>query len=410
MKRLVRTFLSVCLFISLATLLTGCYGRNEMEETAFVTAFGIDKGSDKEFKLTILVPAPGKIAGSGSAGGGGGEGGSENPPYWLASAEGRTLWECFQELSKRSSRRIQFAHAAAAIIHENVARQGLEPLIDTFHRNAQMRPDTNVLVTTEPIEDILQVAFPLESLPSAYLARLQLFAHKHSQTTEYEVGDFYASSQAGQEAVIPRVSICKESTPPARSEHDEEKEKPPPKALLIEGAAVFRQDRQVGWLDGQEIFALESIRGRQVRNPLSVEVDGIAYTIVIRENYRKIKVIPNLSNLGNSEIQIKVRYETDLGEVQRGGLTITNEVLNKVAVKAEEQVSTLMRNLIQKAKYELASDIFGFGELIRRKVPERVWRQVKGHWNKEFPNLIVSVDTEVIIRRLGMTVRSPYIE
>src|SRR5690606_22328439 len=145
----------------------------------------------------------------------------------------------------------------------------------------------------------------------------------------------------------------------------EEKEKPPPKALLIEGAAVFRQDRQVGWLDGQEIFALESIRGRQVRNPLSVEVDGIAYTIVIRENYRIIKVIPNLSNLGNSEIQIKVRYETDLGEVQRGGLTITNEVLNKVAVKAEEQVSTLMRNLIQKAKYELASDIFGFGELIR---------------------------------------------
>ncbi len=407
MNRLARTIFLVCILLGATLSLTGCYGRNEVEETAFVTAFGIEKGSTKDFKLTILVPAPGKIAGSSSAGGGGG--GGEEPPYWLAFAEGKSLWECFQELSKRSSRRIQFAHAVAVIVHEEVARQGLEPLVDTFNRNARMRPDTNVLVTSDPIEDILKVTFPLEALPSAYLARLQLFAHQHSQTTEYEVGDFYASSQAGQEAVIPRVNICEESTPPDQGEKSEEKEKPPPKALIIEGAAAFRQDRQVGWLSGQEIFALESIRGRHVRNPLTVEVDGSTYTIVIRENYSKIKVMPNRADLGSSKIQVSVKYETDLGEVDRAGLLITTDLLAKIAVKAEEQVTELMRNLIQKAKYELESDIFGFGEHLRRKVPYRIWHQVKDRWNEEFPNLIISIDTEVVIRRIGMTVRSPYI-
>jgi spore germination protein KC len=51
------------------------------------------------------------------------------------------------------------------------------------------------------------------------------------------------------------------------------------------------------------------------------------------------------------------------------------------------------------------SDIFGFGEEIHRANP-KVWKKLKGNWNKEFANVEFKANAHIRIRRTGMILDS----
>lgn len=61
-----------------------------------------------------------------------------------------------------------------------------------------------------------------------------------------------------------------------------------------------------------------------------------------------------------------------------------------------------METTIEKAQTEFKTDIFGFGEAVRRADP-RAWKTLKENWNEEyFTSLPVNIKTDFIIRRIGM--------
>ena len=59
--------------ISLLTIIlltfTGCLGKTELEDFAYVIAIGVDKGSEDNYLVTYQIAVPIKIAGEGSQGG-----------------------------------------------------------------------------------------------------------------------------------------------------------------------------------------------------------------------------------------------------------------------------------------------------------------------------------------------------
>ncbi len=54
----------------------------------------------------------------------------------------------------------------------------------------------------------------------------------------------------------------------------------------------------------------------------------------------------------------------------------------------------------------LQADIFGFGDLVRRKSP-RVWREVAGRWEEAFSRAEVLIEVQPRLREVGLISESP---
>lgn len=420
--RIIVSLIILGVFISL----TGCYSRNEIEETAFVVAWGLEKGQEKKYKLTVQVAAPSKVAGEGGGGGGDGE------PYWLGVAEGETFYDAIRELSKRSSRLLHFSHAEALIINEEVAREGLNPIIDILTRETSMRPDMSIFITSEPVDKILKVASDLENLPSTYISRLESRRYTHEEVNEFNVKHFYNHMQIGNEAAIPRINTWKE---PQKGTGKQEPsgggenimmsastggaqggQQPPPgeeepaKELILQGAAIFKDDKMIDWLTGPDVRTMKWIEGEIIDGPLIGDIDGCLYSVRVRESNTRTEVKPNLNDLSSSTINISIKTEADLTEVDRPNVIVNSQILSALSDNLSKQLEEQMKEFIRKVKYDLQSDFLGFGELIRRNVPHRVWEQAEPDWNDQFKNLAITVKVDMVVRRVGMTVRSPFAE
>ena len=414
---LLRPVVILVLCFSLALSLTGCYSRSEIEDIGFIVSWGLEKGEKENYKVIVQIAAPSKV--SSKSGGGGGE----EPPYWLGQAEGETFFAALRELAKRSSRQLHFSHAEALIIQEEVAREGLAPIIDILTRNSDMRPRMSIFITSEKIKNILEVTPGLENLPSTYITKLERRIMKHEETVHFEVKDFYTQMQPGNEALIPRISTWQEPNQtegqnqggsnanllPASTGSTAPKDQGENKELILEGAAVFRDTKMIDWLNSTETYYLKWLRGEVVDGPMIISLNGCSFSLRVRETNRFIKIIPNVKSPGSSRIELKIIAETDLVEVEKPAVAINNDLIAQIEQAASENLERELNRMLSKVKYDLETDVLGFGELVRRKIPHSIWERYQEPWNSEFQNLIIQVSTNIQLRRLGMTIQSPFI-
>lgn len=74
----------------------------------------------------------------------------------------------------------------------------------------------------------------------------------------------------------------------------------------------------------------------------------------------------------------------------------------KLENQIEMNLKANVENLIKKVQKEFKSDIFGFGEMIKRNHPS-VWEKIKDNWVDIFPNLDIKVNSEIIISGSGLS-------
>lgn len=69
-----------------------------------------------------------------------------------------------------------------------------------------------------------------------------------------------------------------------------------------------------------------------------------------------------------------------------------------------KQITQVVRNDIEESLAEaqhLNSDIFGFGNLIHRKMPHE-WKKIENQWDEIFPRLVIEIEIEAHLRRSGL--------
>lgn len=149
-------------------LLTGCWDRREINDTAIVLAKAIDLEEDGKYRVSVQVPLPGQMGGAG--GGGGGTGGAAT--FYVDSQAGATIVEAKTDLQQRLSRRLFYAHRRVIIISEEVARRGINELFDYFARTPDNRLSTFVVVAKGNAADYLHIQTQLERFSGEYIREL----------------------------------------------------------------------------------------------------------------------------------------------------------------------------------------------------------------------------------------------
>ena len=381
----------------------GCWNRREIETIGFVLAAGIDEAPQQgKIQVTVQIAKPFAIGGGEAV-----RGAADEKPFWTVSSTGYTVFEAVRNLLSQSPRRPFWAHNRFILIGEGLARKGIRDALDLFCRDGESRRRIWMIVAKgAKASDLLQVEFELEQMPSEGGMGLVQGARQGLSTIgEGMLNDFLQRLEGeGIDPIATRAEIV-----PRPQEFDirgELKRETIGGSARLTGAAVFKDDRLVGWLNKPETRGFNWVMGK------------VRSGIIVIENPREEGKFVGLEILGarggfkpevrSGKVTVTVKIEADanVGDVQ-GFIDLLG--MPEAWSSMERRMATVIKNEVLAAvarAQELGSDIFGFGAELNRRYPKKWADEFRDRWDEEFRKIDVKVEVKAKLRRTGLTVKS----
>jgi spore germination protein KC len=393
MKRKMAIILSLLLCV---TVLSGCWSKKELTDLAFVIAVGIDKTKDGKYMITFQVVNPGNVAGSTQRGGGSG-----GVPVSIYKATGDNLVEASRQASKKLSRLIYYAHTNLVVIGEEVAKEGVDGLFDALERNSQFRTTAMVVIARHhSAEDVLKILTPIDKISANQIIKTLQFSEKiWGQSINVDIGTIINDlASPGKAPIISGVEIVGSVQKGKRQTNVQASE--PDARLNINGLAMFKDDKLVGWISGETARGVLWVLDKIEQTGVTVEKEDAAYKVV----RAKTSVAAHMKK-GKPSISIHIHAEGDIGE-EFVSVDFTNpKRIFALEKKVEKSIKKEVVKAVEEAK-KAKTDIFGFGDVVYRSYP-RQWKTMKSDWDdRYFPQLEVHVTVDAFIRRTGLRTRS----
>ncbi|HEY8486360.1 MAG TPA: Ger(x)C family spore germination C-terminal domain-containing protein, partial [Limnochordales bacterium] len=326
--------------LALAPVLAGCWDRREVETLALATALSLDAAPAPAFRPALLVNAQFAIAArfAGAAGPGAGgaagmgpgsgarapfartSGGPTGPTVWVVGAAGQTLTQAMERISALAPRLPLWAHVRLLVVGEELARQGLDRVLDGLMRDRQIRRTPWIVVARGvPGYRILELPNPLSPAPEEGISRLlQNLRSQSASTLPQRLQDFLVAY--AQPGVDPFTAGITYELPVPHDPVLAPSAEPLPALPRPQGTAVFRGDRLVGWLTAEESQGLALLVGESRSFLLTLPcpaASGYLTVRVLRFDSRRTVVepasVPEAASRGVA-FRVEVRAEGSLNE------------------------------------------------------------------------------------------------
>lgn len=372
-----------------ALMLSGCWDRIEIMDIASVRMVGIDK-AQTGIRLSVRVTVPTRIklttAGGGGGGGdeAGGAGGAAHMATVVYSAEGETIMDATRKLQEMIPRRLFWGHAGPLILGAEYARQGVRPVLDFLSRHREPRLTTFVAVTPGTALDFTLATPAMERIIGETVREII----KQRLGVVVSVKDFLASLHTpGEHPLASRLEVVA-GAPGA-----------PETEVQQTGAAVFREDRLIGWLDADETRGVLWLRDEIETGivTLPVPTGGKVSLQLVRGHTR---VHPEFRQ-GQLRLVVDAITEDDIFE-STAPLDLSKEPTIQVLTRLlEEELRERIQVGLDIAQRRFGVDMLRFGDAVRRGAP-RVWESgLKDRWDQVFPRVPVELRVEAHVRRTG---------
>lgn len=354
---------------------SGCWDRVEVNDIALImgTAFDLDPEGKLQMSVQVMLPL-----GTGTEGFGGGQ---NKKSYIVETSTGTDPGEMLEEIQGKFSRKLFRAHRRAIIIGEDLARQGVEDLLDSLSRDPENRLSTPILVTKGcKGVNLLRREYPLERVPAEAIREMEHLG----MGVEITVLDFLTA--AASEGIQPIAAAI---------EPGEDKD-----TFQLPGIGVFKDLKLAGYLNAEEVKGYLWVTGKLRRGTMAISVPGKKGIISLDIRKASSKIRPVITK-GKVRVYVELSGE---GVIHGNSTNVdTNksrnvELIEREAEKSIKKTVQLTLNTVQE-KYE--SDIFGFGTRIYENSPKE-WQHLKENWEEIFSEAEVLVSADFFIRSSGM--------
>ncbi len=378
---------------------TGCWGKKELNDISLVNVSGIDTAPNGEVRVSVLANTP--IGGMQSSQ-------TNKSNVWIGTATGSCILDAINNLDTIATKNLVWYHIKYIIISADAAKKYIREFSDLFARASQARLSAQILITEGKVLDLFQIPADIQKdLPSeidglvknaAEISKAYIPTMKDIIAAESENADILAGKIGYYMSPMNTYSSCKEEY---QKQYWINKDFG---IAFVEGSAVIRGDKFVGFLNGNETRGCLWIINKVER--------GIITAFTPSDNGKNdnlaMEIIDAVSSLNPTISNNKIIMNVKLKVKGRLVETTSNlDILNPFDVKIienlwAEQIKKEMSSGLKKVQVEYDSDILGFGETIKRKHPNE-WRKIENDWRKEFKELQVNLDVKVILRRIGKT-------
>lgn len=362
---------------------TGCWDRKEINDISLVMGTGMDLADNGMVKATlqVAVPAPSSQTGGGAS--------AKTEKFFIISAVGKNGLDIQQKMQQKMSRTLFFSHRSVILIGEDLARKGLNDILDTFARNPRNRLKAYMLVVKgKKAEELLQVDYPYELAPSEALKEMELL---RGEGTIVTLRDFLIASAS--EGIYPTLGVLE----PALYHKSGQKEKD--NLFRINGTALFKSGKLVGFLNNDETHQFLWFKNNKISDKIAADLpngQGNVGYYVTASKY-KIKIDTKENPL---KFHVDLRAKGNLSE-SNSSLDVSDANNLKLVKQAlENQVKKEMEALLHKIQTQYQTDIVGFGQQLQRDNPKK-WRAVEKEWERYFAAAEISVSVNLSINNTG---------
>ncbi|SMC26959.1 spore germination protein KC [Clostridium acidisoli DSM 12555] len=365
--------------------LSGCWDRKELNEIGIIVGVAVDK--DLNTNQIILTCEAIKTSNLKK-----GESQVSSTTEYV-SVKGATIYDAIRNCSKKFDRKIFFSHDKVIIISENLARDGIAPILDAFVRDYETRPLVWLIVAKDKdINETLSVKHGIEAIQGLYLRDIISKEWATSEVQATGLIDFYKKMLGkGTNPIAGAAEVINDFKNPNGEDSRE---------ISLSGAAAFKKDKFVGYLNDKETRGYNWITN-QVKSGV-INVPGITNKskLIAVEIKRAGSNIKSEMLNGNYIFNINVVEEGNIGEVQDTTDVTDPAIQEKIEKEQEEEIKQEIKMAIKKAKEDFKCDIFGFGNVLYRSNPKQ-WEKVKDSWNDVFIHAEYNINVKATYKKTG---------
>lgn len=378
MIRLDKLILTI-LLVSITIISTGCWNYREINQLSIVSGMAIDKGtSGNKYKMTVEVM-------SFSA-----ESNKTVSSSKIIEAQGHNIFDAARNMIKTSPKKLYWGHTLTIIVSEALAKEGIIDVLDWISRDQETRAEANILISKEVTAKEILMRTTGKPKPIAFDIYDSLKAQKSlSKAPKVEIYRFINTlGSEGISSTLPSISLFSDGSGVAYE---------------ISGTSIFKQDKLVGFLDGEEteyfLFTIDEVKGGLLLVKSKSTEDHPNISLEIQKSKTKVK-----PDVREDELIMKIHIDVQvaLAEIGTHNFTIDERSLRALESKAEKQLEDHIKDLIKKVQTNYDSDIFGFGKCVKNEMPE-FWRSESANWDEIFKNLAVDVEANIKIKNSALT-------
>lgn len=357
-------------------LLSGCWDRVEMNDIALVMAAAIDKAKDDQYRVTLQIATP-----TGSKGGQGGPG--ESNKFIVQTATGRNIHDAYQKIEDRMSRFLYEGHRRIVLIGEDLAKSGIDSVLDQYSRDPLSRLQSYILVAKgNDAQDILKNTYPFEKVPAEAIREMAL----SDEGLDVTLRDYLIATSSGD--INPMMGVIE-----LRGEEG---------TMGLAGTAVFAKGKCVGYLSDEETRAVLWLRGelanrilisdvKKAKGNVAIDLDSIDRQIEVDVSGKKPRIVVEISmEAGMHE------NNTPLDLRSPDNIALIEQEVSRTLEKRLQQV-------VRKLQQETQADVFGFGQQVHR-TQKAEWAKIgPGGWPKKFAEAKVDIRVDFTLSRTGLS-------
>jgi spore germination protein KC len=384
--QIIYKYRAVIALLLCTTFISGCWDRKEINDVAFVIGIAVDKEGDN-YRSSLQIALPGQSGSSGSEGGGGGTSGDKS--WFMLSNTAKSVHGTSIEGQKELSRTIYYAHRRTMLIGEELARDGVAPMLDLFTRYPLNRLSALPVVTKGAAYEVMDTDAPIEKFPSEMVRELCFLNMRNPRSLKTFIDAILSEGVDPFLPVASKVSNVPKGWKDAKTN------------IKLDGLAIFKKDKLVGMIDKAPADALILAMGEANAPEIMVKAPGGDGNMFIKLNGNNASLHPSIKAdkvTVNIELYAKgvlVDNESNYGDRRENEILKLHEAIHeKIKLDIEEGV-----RLVQ-GKYH--ADILGIGRSIHQHLPAK-WDTMKDRWDDIYPEVEVTVTPHVLIENVGVS-------
>lgn len=344
------------LFILL--LSSGCYNYKEINEMAIVSSIGIDK-DDKTNKYIVSAQIMNSKESEDS----------EDSQIIVYTKEGNTIHEALRSMTLESPRKLYGNHLSKIVLSEEVAKEGIDNVLDTFNRLTEVRNEFIITVVKDnKASDVLKVLTSTETIPAEYVKLSLKIADETSGLTYTTKLDEFISLylKKGIDPVVPVLKIEKKAKKGTTTDNITTTD--PISKIVINNLAVANNGKLETYLNTKEVIGYNFLRNQIQKMIIPVKCDN-------DNNYASIAILNNKtkSNVSkkdnNYSINFNIKSEAIITEYNCKSNLKNEDVIENLEKNTEKKIKKYIKKALDKQK-ETKGKFLGLERIIYLDYPK----------------------------------------
>ena len=392
-----------------------------IDDLSYAVAIGVDVGETAKYRislqLTTMESSATESAISESSGSSEGSEASSNPVgssgstasnYIIQTMETDSIDSALNIANSYINKTINLSHCKILLVSENIAKQGVEPLVNSLINKVETRPDCSIIVSKIPENEFNNGKKPkIEELISKYYDVASNLETGRGYSETIKLNEFYLTLNDTFYQPYASLGTTYNTTKNTNNKNVSSDLDTQSKTLVtnsekesveVMGLAVFKKDKLVGSLNANQTLSHQLITNKldfSTINIISPFNPNETLDIYI-STFKKPNIKVDISN-GSPFVQIDLFVAARIVSFNSYEINLlTEEKLNLMQDTVKRHLENLIYDYLNTTSKELKSDISGIGRYAAKNFRTiNDWNNY--NWLENYQNCTfkVNVDTSI---------------